>query len=155
MTGQSKYPEEFRRRAAALVFDSGRTIRDVGRELGVNHETLRNWVDRMRQDRDGGRPNDLAVDERAELVRLRRQVAQLELEKEILKKLPSSSHARRSGEPDRRLPVHRCGEDHLPGPSALPAPRRRPQRLLRQAADARTDGVASTSGRDSPAPCSA
>ena len=86
MARQSKYPEEFRRQAAALVLDSGRTIRDVGRELGVNHETLRNWVERMRQERDGGRPGDLAADERAELVRLRRQVAQLELEKEILKK---------------------------------------------------------------------
>lgn len=93
MAGQSKYPEEFRRQAAALVLYSGRTIRDVGRELGVNHETLRNWGDRMRQDRDGGRPNDLAVDERAELVRLRRQVAQLELEKEILKE-PRSFFAR-------------------------------------------------------------
>lgn len=86
MARQSKYPEEFRRQAAALVLDSGRTIRDVGRELGVNHETLRNWVGQLRQERDGGRPGDLAVDERAELLRLRRQVAQLELEKEILKK---------------------------------------------------------------------
>ncbi|MBO4159276.1 MULTISPECIES: transposase [Micromonospora] len=42
MARQSKYPEEFRSQAAALVLDSGRTIRDVGRELGVNHETLRN-----------------------------------------------------------------------------------------------------------------
>ncbi|WP_442929433.1 transposase [Micromonospora sp. WMMA1949] len=44
MAGRSKYPEEFRRQTAALVLDSGRTIRDVGRERGVNHETLRNWV---------------------------------------------------------------------------------------------------------------
>jgi transposase len=29
---------EFRRQAAALVLDSGRTIRDVGRELGVIHQ---------------------------------------------------------------------------------------------------------------------
>ncbi len=54
--------------------------------MGVNHETLRNWVDRMRQERDGGHPSDLAADERAELIRLRRQVAQLELEKEIRKR---------------------------------------------------------------------
>ncbi|WP_442933259.1 transposase [Micromonospora psammae] len=99
MARQSKYPEEFRRQAAALVLDSGRTIRDVGRELGVNHETLRNWVAQLRQERDGGRPSDLAADERTELLRLRlrRQVAQLELEKEILKKPRSSSRARRSG----------------------------------------------------------
>ncbi|SCG38006.1 transposase [Micromonospora coxensis] len=87
MARQSKYPEEFRRQAAALVLDSGRTIRDVGRELGVNHETLRNWVAQLRQERDGGQSSSLlSDDERAELLRLRRQVAQLELEKEILKK---------------------------------------------------------------------
>ncbi|WFE59532.1 transposase [Micromonospora sp. WMMD712] len=81
MARQSKHPEEFRCQAAALVPDSGRTIRDVGRELGVNHETLRNWVDRLRQERDGGRASDPAADERAELIRLRRQIAQLETER--------------------------------------------------------------------------
>ncbi len=86
MAPPSKYPEEFRRQAAALVLDSGRSVRDVGRELGVNHETLRNWVDRLRRERAAGAPAGLNPDERAELVRLRRQVAQLELEKEILKK---------------------------------------------------------------------
>ncbi|MBV1856614.1 transposase [Catellatospora sp. NEAU-YM18] len=34
-----------------MVLDSGRTIRDVGRELGVNHDTLRNWTDKLRQER--------------------------------------------------------------------------------------------------------
>ena len=86
MARQSKYPEEFRRQAAGLVPDSGRSVRDVARELGVNHETLRNWVDKLCQERAGGQPSDLSSDERAELIRLRRQVAQLELEKEILKK---------------------------------------------------------------------
>ncbi|MEV7231297.1 transposase [Polymorphospora sp. NPDC051019] len=55
MARQSRYPEEFRRQVAALVLDSGPTIRDVGREFGVNQETLRNWVARLRQERDGGR----------------------------------------------------------------------------------------------------
>ncbi|MFI7609232.1 transposase [Micromonospora sp. NPDC049366] len=96
MARQSKYPEEFRRQAAALVLDSGRTIRDVGRELGVNHETLRNWVDRLRQERNGDRPSGLAADERAGCgVRLPTGAGE-----EILKKPRSSSHARRSGEPD-------------------------------------------------------
>jgi transposase len=83
---QSKHPEEFQRQAAALVLDSGRSIRDVARELGVNHETLRNWVAKLRQERAGEQPGGLGPDERSELLRLRRQVAQLELEKEILKK---------------------------------------------------------------------
>ena len=70
---------------------SGRTLRDVGRELGVNHETLRGWVSaakRAEQQRagrsaDGG---ELSGAERDELRRLRRKVAELELEKEILRK---------------------------------------------------------------------
>ncbi|WP_106279710.1 transposase [Geodermatophilus tzadiensis] len=37
----SKYSEESRRQAAMLVA-GGRGVRDVARELDVNHETLRN-----------------------------------------------------------------------------------------------------------------
>lgn len=85
MARPSKYPEEFREQAAALVLDSGRTIRDVGRELGVNHETLRNWVQKARAEREAG-SGPAQPDEKAELARLRRRVAELELEKEILKK---------------------------------------------------------------------
>jgi transposase len=40
----SKYSEEFRRQAVMLVVDGGRGVRDVARELDVNHETLCNWV---------------------------------------------------------------------------------------------------------------
>lgn len=86
MARPSKYPEEFRRQAAALVLDSGRSIRDVARELDVNHETLRNWVDKARKERADGSGADLDRDERAELARLRRRVAELEVEKQILKK---------------------------------------------------------------------
>jgi transposase len=82
---QSKYPEEFRRQAAMLVVDGQRPAREVARELGVNHETLRNWVDGLKRERAApGGP--ISPDERAELARLRRRVAELELEKEILKK---------------------------------------------------------------------
>lgn len=85
MGRQSRYPEEFRRTAAALVLDSGRSTRDVGRELGVNHETLRNWVQALRREHQDG-PAALGGEERAELARLRRLVAELELKKEILRR---------------------------------------------------------------------
>jgi transposase len=81
----SKYSEEFRRQAAMLVVDGGRGVRDVARELDVNHETLRNWVGALR--REPATPGGpVSRDERAELARLRRRVAELELEKEILSK---------------------------------------------------------------------
>jgi transposase len=40
----SKYPEQFRRDAVQLARSSDRSLREIGRELGVNHKTLRNWV---------------------------------------------------------------------------------------------------------------
>jgi transposase len=81
----SKYSEEFRRQAAMLVVDAHRPVREVARELDVNHETLRNWVAALRRERAApGGP--VSADERAEIARLRRRVAELELEKEILKK---------------------------------------------------------------------
>lgn len=87
----SKYPEQFRRDAVELVRSSGRTLGDVGREVGVNHETLRNWVqaaNRAEQGRVAGDcgNGEVSVDERDELRRLRKKVAELELEKEILRK---------------------------------------------------------------------
>ena len=90
MPRPSKYPESFRRDAVELVRSSGQSLREVGQELGVNHETLRNWVNAAnRADAAGrgrGRPEDeLSVDERDELRRLRKKVAELELEKEILR----------------------------------------------------------------------
>ena len=78
-------PRGVRQRAAQLVLDSRRSVREVAGELGVNHETLRNWVAAERRQRADG-PAALSADERMELARLRRKVAELELEREILKK---------------------------------------------------------------------
>ena len=92
MPRPSKYSEEFRRDAVELVRSSPhRTLREVGRELGVNHETLRNWVNaakRAEADAGGGSGGDRSSDRERdeELRRLRKKVAELELEKEILRK---------------------------------------------------------------------
>ena len=92
MGRRSKYPEEFRQRAAHLVLDSRRSLREVAAELGVNHEALRNWVAAERRSRAAG-PAALGADERLELARLRRKVAELELEREILKKVVMAPEA--------------------------------------------------------------
>jgi transposase len=86
----SKYPEQFRRDAVELVRSSDRPLRQVARELGVNHETLRGWVTTAKraEQRIGGgqRGGEVSAEERDELRRLRNKVAELELEKEILRK---------------------------------------------------------------------
>ncbi|MEV6109368.1 transposase [Streptomyces sp. NPDC051940] len=42
--GAGRYPEEFKRDAVELVRTSGRTVGSVARELGVNPESLRQWM---------------------------------------------------------------------------------------------------------------
>ena len=80
------YPEEFRRRAVALVLDSGRRVEDVAEELGVSAQSLRNWVRQTRVDAGQGHPSELTTVEKAELGQLRRDIRVLREEREILKK---------------------------------------------------------------------
>jgi transposase len=78
------YPAEFRREAVALVRSSDKTVTQIAKELGLNRETLRLWV---KQDRiDQGQATGLTSSERDELRRLRREVAELRLERDLLVK---------------------------------------------------------------------
>lgn len=84
-----RYSEEYRRDAGRLVIDSGRSLRDVSLELGVNHETLRKWVLDERAREEAQKVVDeepLSFNERLELEQLRREKAQLEKDVEFLKK---------------------------------------------------------------------
>jgi transposase len=84
----SKYPEQFRRDAVELVRSSGRSLREIGQELGVNHETLRSWVNAAKtaEAAERGPSGQISAGEAEELRRLRKKVAELELEKDILRK---------------------------------------------------------------------
>ena len=79
------YRPEYRRQAARLVVDTGRTIAEVAREIGVGEQLLGRWVAQERA-RDEAPPGALDVDERAELERLRVEVAELRMDREFLKK---------------------------------------------------------------------
>jgi transposase len=79
-----KYPDDLRERAVRLVFDSGRPIAQVAKDLGVHREALRLWV--RQAEADAGARNDrLTTAEREELARLRGEVKQLRKANEILK----------------------------------------------------------------------
>lgn len=82
---QRPYPSEFRREAVSLVKASGRSIKAVAGELGVSTESLRIWVRQDQLDR-GEREDGLTTDQLDELRKLRRQVRELEQEREILKR---------------------------------------------------------------------
>ena len=59
-------------------------IAKIAKDLGISESCLRRWMDVA--DVDDGRKPGLTTDERAELVRLRREKRVLELENEILKR---------------------------------------------------------------------
>ncbi|MCW2899919.1 MAG: Transposase [Streptosporangiaceae bacterium] len=80
-----KFDEDFKQGAVRLVFETGKPIAQVARELGVNEGTLGNWVGKARRDRDGGNAA-LTEDERAELARLRRENSELRMQRDVLKR---------------------------------------------------------------------
>ena len=85
---RKKYTREFKQEAIRLLENDERNGRDIARELGVQQTTLYRWRREL-----GLKPppiasvsEALASDEREELRRLRKEVAQLRMDKEILKK---------------------------------------------------------------------
>ena len=80
-----KFGKDFREGAVRLVRERGKPIAQVARDLGINPGTLGNWVDvgRRRRGEGGGA---LGEDERAELVRLRKENAELAMERDVLKR---------------------------------------------------------------------
>jgi transposase len=85
------YPPQFKADAVALYESRPEaTIRSVAADLGINPETLRNWVREAGASRPRGRraavPAEPPTLLEAENAALRRKVRELEEEREILRK---------------------------------------------------------------------
>lgn len=91
--GMKHYPAEFKADAVALYQSRlGVTIKSVAGDLGVNTETLRNWIRAV----DGRRPGDHSVPTsaaqadddgvQAELAATQKRIRELEEERDILRK---------------------------------------------------------------------
>jgi transposase-like protein len=65
-------PPEFRRRAVDLARRREKPIAGIAHDLGIAESCLRRWL--KHEDVDTGRTEGLTTDERAELVRLRREL---------------------------------------------------------------------------------
>lgn len=85
------YPPQFKADAVALYQSRPEaTIRQIAADLGINPETLRNWVRAAGASRPRGRraavPAEPPTPLEAENAALRRKVRELEEEREILRK---------------------------------------------------------------------
>jgi transposase len=80
-----KFDEDFKQGAVQLVNETGKPIARVARELGVNEGTLGNWVAKARRQRSG-QDAPLSESERAELDRLRKEIVELRMQRDVLKR---------------------------------------------------------------------
>jgi transposase len=77
------YTPEFKTQAISLVRDAKRPAAEVARELGINTNTLYNWLSSV----SGTSRKKVSNNESAaEIKRLKKALAQAELERDILKK---------------------------------------------------------------------
>ena len=82
------FSPEFRAEAVKLVIDSSRPTAQVARELGIGEATLGNWVNKYRREHAGEEP-PLDVSDRARLREVERQLRDVRMENEFLKKAAS------------------------------------------------------------------
>ena len=80
-----QFTDEFKAGAVRLVLDEGKSIGQVARDLDLTPSSLAGWVKQARANRDGGK-SGLTTEERDELATLRKQVRELRVERDILKK---------------------------------------------------------------------
>ena len=81
-----RFDPDFRAGAVRIVKESGKPIAQVARDLGINEGTVGNWVNQDRQARGDADRGALSEDERAELGRLRKENAELAMERDVLKR---------------------------------------------------------------------
>ena len=80
-----RFDPEFRAGAVRIVQETKKPIAAVARDLGINEGTLANWVNKdieRRLPSNGG----VSESEREELLRLRRENAELAMERDVLKR---------------------------------------------------------------------
>jgi transposase len=105
MAAPRKYPEELRERAIRMAVDLRRdpatrtgALRRVGDQLGINPETLRNWVSQA--EIDGGHKPGVTTAEGKRIAELERENRELRRANEILK---TASAFFAAAELDRKL----------------------------------------------------
>ena len=88
---RSVFTKEFKEEAVRMVIDGGLSIPEVGKRLSVAKSTLARWVTQVRKGslvvkREPASEKDM------EVARLKRELAELKMERDILKNPPQGLH---------------------------------------------------------------
>lgn len=87
MGTRRRFTKEYKQESVQLVTQRGVTVAQAARDLGLNPNVLRKWVREQKADPAHAFPGEgQQKPEQAELTRLRREVAKLKMERDILKK---------------------------------------------------------------------
>jgi transposase len=81
-----QYSAEFKAEAVRLTKAPGQSIAAVAKDLGIGDGLLRAWIRQAAIDSGNGQHGALTTIEKEELSSLRREVRQLRIEREILRK---------------------------------------------------------------------
>ena len=79
-----RFDRDFKEGAVRIVRETGKSIAQVARDLGINEGTLGNWLAKDRASRGEG--EQLGDDERVRLRELEREVVELRMERDVLKR---------------------------------------------------------------------
>jgi transposase-like protein len=82
--GRRRFTREFKLSAVKLVNEQGYSPAEAGKSLGVDSNSVRGWLEKFSGEEGSAPSGEGAV--KAELRRLRKENAQLLMEREILKK---------------------------------------------------------------------
>jgi transposase len=82
--GRRNFTREFKVSAVRLVQEQGYTVSEAAKSLGVDGNSIRDWLKKFLPETGGGNTGESAM--RAELRRLREENKRLLMEREILKK---------------------------------------------------------------------
>lgn len=83
---RKEYTDQQKAEAVKIVVSTKQSVRQVARNLGIAESSLSRWVGESQGNTAAKLSGALSRDERQELVQLRRQVKQLEMERDFLKK---------------------------------------------------------------------
>jgi len=122
--GTSNYSDEFKRDAVQQITVRGYPVREVSRRLGVSSHSLYKWLRLFAEPA----PKLGSIDHEAENRRLKRELARVTEERDILKKQRRTSRAS-----PNEVRLHPGASDRVPRPGHVSGVAGSLQRLLRLA----------------------